>query len=184
MPFYSIGSIDARVVDADSGAPIEGANVIANWQLVTGSLDGERNKGQLEVKETVTDRDGRFHFDGFMHGNFPLYHLGNRDPQIVIFKPGYEYKRLVSDYGVSEPLVIGVRRRSQVNGAEVKLAKRRDNPPASGEELTQDLISILARSLAIANGERYQQPYWPWTKKRDESKMPASHCRICPRSTR
>ena len=47
MPFYTAVPIDARAVDAQTGQPVAGAYVIANWQLVTGSLDGERYKGQL-----------------------------------------------------------------------------------------------------------------------------------------
>ena len=36
---YSSDPIDAAVVDADTGQPIEGAIVTANWQLVTATLD-------------------------------------------------------------------------------------------------------------------------------------------------
>ena len=44
--------IEAWVVDAETGKPIEGVVVTANWELVKGSLDGPRYYGQLEVKET------------------------------------------------------------------------------------------------------------------------------------
>ena len=33
-PYYTAAPIEAWVVDADTGAPIEGAVVTANWQLV------------------------------------------------------------------------------------------------------------------------------------------------------
>ena len=45
-PYYTIAPIEAWVVDADTGAPIEGAVVTANWQLVGLSFDtGGRKLG-------------------------------------------------------------------------------------------------------------------------------------------
>lgn len=132
MPFYIAAPIDARVVDAETGQPVEGATVVANWQLVTGSLaGGERARGQLEVKETVTDKQGRFHFDGFARFNFSFNELRNQDPQILIFKSGYEFKRIVNFYGMTEPIVIGPRRKSQVDGKEIQLKKLTEDPAKS-----------------------------------------------------
>jgi hypothetical protein len=37
-PYYTADPIEAWVVDAETGKPIEGAVVTANWQLVAASL--------------------------------------------------------------------------------------------------------------------------------------------------
>ena len=121
MPVYRAAPIDARVVDATTGKPVQGANVIANWQLVTETLHGEKALGQLEVKETVTDGDGRFHFDGFTKANPSLADLGSGDPQIVIFRRDYEPKVFMNHYGMQPPVVIGITRTSQLSGTTIKL---------------------------------------------------------------
>lgn len=122
-PVYWIAPITARVVDAETGAPIKGAHVIANWQLVTGSLDGERARGQLEVRETVTDDRGEFHIDGFVRMNFSMNHLRDQDPQLIVFKPGYEFQRIWNNRGTTHPVVVGFRRSAQIAGKEIKLAR-------------------------------------------------------------
>jgi hypothetical protein len=123
-PYYTAASIDATVVDAKTGEPVRGANVIANWQLVEDSLHGERTVGQLEVMEAVTDDKGRFHFDGFTKANPTLADLGNRDPQILIFKRDYVTKVIMNHYGMTSPLVIGANRKSQVDGTNIRLEPR------------------------------------------------------------
>ena len=57
---YTAAPIDARVVDDEAGEPISGAIVVAHWELVAGSLDGEHHRGQLEVKDAITDAEGHF----------------------------------------------------------------------------------------------------------------------------
>lgn len=122
-PIYWIAPIDARVVDAETGAPVKGANVIANWQLVTGSLDGERATGQLAVREATTNDQGEFHFDGFVRVNPSMSHLRGQDPQLIVFKPGYEFQRIWNHRGSTHPLVVGFRRTAQVDGKEIKLTR-------------------------------------------------------------
>src|SRR5439155_780937 len=60
-PLYAANAIRATVVDATAGSPIEGAVVVAVWQLQTMSGEGPR----LQVSEAVTDRDGRFVIPGW-----------------------------------------------------------------------------------------------------------------------
>src|SRR5882724_5458816 len=100
-PYYTSDPIEAWVVDADTGQPIEGAVVTANWQLVGFSFDtGGRKLGQLEVMETETDKNGRFYFPGFTKLNPGLDDLREEDPQILIFKPGYSYMRAANVYPI------------------------------------------------------------------------------------
>ncbi|MET0917175.1 MAG: carboxypeptidase-like regulatory domain-containing protein, partial [Burkholderiales bacterium] len=98
-PYYTADPIEAWVVDAETGRPIEGAVVTANWQLVSTSFDtGGRKLRQLEVMETTTDKQGRFFFPGFTRINFTLDELREEDPQILIFKSGYRYMRAINRY--------------------------------------------------------------------------------------
>ena len=121
---YQFAPIEATVVDAETGAPIEGVVVIANWELVKGSFDGERYFGQLEVKETVTDKNGRFFFAGFTKDDSSGAELRQSDPQILIFKAGYEFQRFVNDYRDGGAGMGSSFRTAAVNGKTVKLVKQ------------------------------------------------------------
>src|SRR6266851_4234438 len=145
MPVYSAAPIEAWVVDADTNAPLEGVIVAANWQLVSGTLaGGEIPKGQLNVMEAVTDKDGRFYFEGWTKANPSLAELRDKDPQIVMFKPGYRYQRFTNDYSVNQ-VVIGVKRESKLNKQTVKLEKWKGDEPSYARhfDLSTDLGRII-----------------------------------------
>ena len=118
---YQFAPIEATVVDAETGVPIEGAVVTANWELVKGSLDGPRYFGQLDVKETVTDKNGRFRFEGFTKEDSSGAELRESDPQILIFKAGYEFQRFTNDYRDGGAGMKMLERSAAVNGRTVKL---------------------------------------------------------------
>lgn len=92
---YSAEAIAARIVDVETKQPVEGVVVVAHWVL-EGGIHVDR-VGDLIVLETVTDDDGRFYFPPWG----PIRHwkrsrLTNMDPEILIFKSGYEYRRLAN----------------------------------------------------------------------------------------
>ena len=120
---YQFDPIEAWVVDAETGKPIEGAVVTANWELVKGSLDGARYFGQLEVKETVTDQNGRFSFDGFNKEDASGAELRESDPQVLVFKAGYKFERFTNDYRDGGTGLKKLRRTAAVNGKTVRLQK-------------------------------------------------------------
>ncbi|MCY7387277.1 MAG: carboxypeptidase-like regulatory domain-containing protein [Burkholderiales bacterium] len=97
-PVYTIEPFEAWAVDAESGDPIEGANVVATWALFEDGWHGHHFREMLEVKETVTDKNGRFAFPGFKLYNPRLDNL-MEDPKIIIFKPGYEFARRTNGCG-------------------------------------------------------------------------------------
>jgi hypothetical protein len=72
--------------------------------------------------ETVTDKNGRFHFPGFIRLNISLDDLGEEDPQVLVFKPGYQYYRATNDYpiGSASP---GPHRASSINGQRLKMRR-------------------------------------------------------------
>ena len=123
MPVYSASPIEAWVVDAETGKPLEGVVVTANWQLVTGSLGGgEIPKGQLMVMECVTDRNGRLYFEGWTKTNFSTGELRNEDPYIVMFKPAYRFYAFLSNYSPGR-IFLGPHRKSALGGQIIRLAR-------------------------------------------------------------
>ena len=153
-PYYTIAPIEAWVVDADTGAPIEGAVVTANWQLVGFSYDtGGRKLGQLEVMETVTDKNGRFYFPGFSKVNLSGNVLREEDPQILIFKSGYRYMRWTSDYPIGKEEEQGSYRRSGVNGQKLRMARADSEAKKVAFNLAflSDYLAVLSQG---GNAER------------------------------
>ena len=61
---YYADPIKARVVDAATGTPVEGVNVLAAWQA-KGGLEGGNIMGYVKVMEDVTDANGEFSFPGW-----------------------------------------------------------------------------------------------------------------------
>jgi hypothetical protein len=122
-PYYTVDPIEAWVVDADTGQPLEGAVVTANWQLVSPGLDtGGRKLHQLEVMETLTDKNGRFLFPGFTKLNPRLLELRDEDPQILIFKSRYGYFRTSNNYPADKASP-GAHRSSPINRQTLRMAK-------------------------------------------------------------
>lgn len=132
---YSAETIDARVVDADTKQPLEGVVVVAHWVL-EGGIHVDR-VGDLVVLEAVTDKNGQFHFPAWG----PIRHwsrsrLTYMDPQLLIFKSGYEFRRLANPLtkealeGKPDPV-----RRSRWNGGTIELKPFRET-----EETKKDLL--------------------------------------------
>lgn len=96
QPFLS-GETRGRVVDAESGRPIEGVVVVARWEWLTydpGNLHrgpSYVNAGQaVHVGEAITDGSGGFAIAGWG----PKYRVGGtlaeNLPRVFAFKAGYE----------------------------------------------------------------------------------------------
>lgn len=71
-----------RVVDAETGEPLEGAVVVVVWNWYPPALEG--HKEPYQVVERVTTADGTF--SGALWPGLPLP-LERRD--VLVFKPGY-----------------------------------------------------------------------------------------------
>ena len=95
-PFYSAREINAIIVDGETGRPLEGTVVVAQWiYFRVGLGDSGDARYQLKILEAVTDKEGRFTIPGWgPRLRYPFHYLDDRDPQLSIFKSGYLYKRL------------------------------------------------------------------------------------------
>ncbi|HYS90049.1 MAG TPA: carboxypeptidase-like regulatory domain-containing protein [Bradyrhizobium sp.] len=86
------------VTDAATGKPIEGAVVVAAWQILQRHYFIVEANPDIEVvrlAEVLTDKDGRFEFAPLGDYNLPLgwHKEEGRFPQLAFFKPGYEPAR-------------------------------------------------------------------------------------------
>jgi hypothetical protein len=94
---FSAKEIRGTIVDADTGQPLEGVNIVAQWKINRISVGDE--KALLHVTETVTDKDGRYAFPAWGPiGLPPLADFGKgQDPVLSIFKSGYDPDYLLNE---------------------------------------------------------------------------------------
>jgi len=147
---YSAEAIEAWVVDAETGQPIEGVVVTANWELETGTVGGNVPAGQIMVTETVTDKKGRFYFPAWGPRSTPLSfpvpllksepHLVNRDPHMLLFKSGYKWVGLENTPMINYNK--GSLRKSEWNGKTIKMEMFKGDPKEYGRHLTSLEISM------------------------------------------
>ena len=123
---YSAKAIEARVIDADTHQPVEGANVVAHWVLHFGLEGGQQT--DLMLIEAVTDKDGRFYFPAWGPQSIPSRlpwdaRMKNRDPAIIIFKPGYQWVGLSNEITGPYPDRGPALRSSRWHGKTIELKK-------------------------------------------------------------
>lgn len=80
------GPYEGKVIDADTGGPIEGVVVLGEWGREHISPGGATHTF-YDAKETITDKNGEFYIEGM-----GLKILSNVTPMdVLIFKAGYKY---------------------------------------------------------------------------------------------
>jgi hypothetical protein len=96
---YSALPISAKVVDADSGEPLEDVIVVVKWEYeyLRREISESRGHGTFEFAETMTDKNGEFVFPGWGPKEVPRdapgrAFLGPDVPLLAFFKPGYVYE--------------------------------------------------------------------------------------------
>lgn len=80
------GPYEGKIVDADTGDPIEGVVVLGVWNKETPNVAGSSSTF-YDAKETVTDKNGEFKIQGLGLKVFSFVGKMN----LLIFKAGYEY---------------------------------------------------------------------------------------------
>ena len=123
-PYHAV-EFNARLVDADTGQPIEGAIVVAHWQIL-GGLEGGNPLGEAMIMETVTDKIGTIHFPSWSKFSWKLGSIKSARPELLIFKDGYKYLRRINE---SQPTLLDdVLLRSDWNGKTLVLEQFRGTP--------------------------------------------------------
>lgn len=95
---YHKPEFKGRVMDIETKAPIENAVVVAIYYKHTLNPPAGSYSNVIHVKETLTDKDGRFSFPSYTTFIHPLSYSGNC--VFLIYKPGYGNlgKEPVEDY--------------------------------------------------------------------------------------
>jgi len=93
--FYMAHGMSGAVVDSETKKPIEGAVVVAHWEIRSGGFaDGNACMSQLSIQEAVTDSKGHFEFQGWGPSFSGCLSAADfRDgkaPELIAFKPGYD----------------------------------------------------------------------------------------------
>lgn len=119
---FSAEPITATIVDAETKQPLKDVIVVAHWQLVEGGfLDSSVPAGELMVMETVTDKNGVFHFPEWGPKYEIMGRMKNEDPEIIIFKPGYVFKVLANEWISTEIRDYRALRSSDWDGKTIEL---------------------------------------------------------------
>lgn len=154
---YSAEPIHAQVIDADTQQPLKGVVVTANWQLEEGTFGGNVPAGQLMVMESVTDNEGKFSFPAWGPKKAVKGHLVSDDPQLLLFKSGYEYQRLNNPYSSDRELRLRPVRRSVWNGRAIVLK------PFKGTDMQTQYRNLLNFSKEVDSFATWHIDPCQWT---------------------
>jgi hypothetical protein len=95
---YKAAPISGKVVDKETGKPVEGVHVAVYWQLydnsLLGGLGGRVATDVIGVSETITDKDGYYHIPGWEKDVGDENYLGEESPMIGFYKTGYKFKQV------------------------------------------------------------------------------------------
>ena len=88
---YSYGTITGKVVDDETGEPIEGAVIMAEWTETKGMI-GLSHTMSYKVVEVVTDKDGKAIIPGVKEGKAIIMGISKpyiESPTVAVYKKGY-----------------------------------------------------------------------------------------------
>jgi hypothetical protein len=111
-PVHYSDPIQFKVIDEETGKPLEGVAVIAVWQL-----ESFIYRSKVYKTEAVSDMDGDVRLEGMpMRIRPPLSWFNSSDPEIHIYKSGYK-SSFFNNAALAGP--------GYVNGFDTRSAKRR-----------------------------------------------------------
>jgi hypothetical protein len=160
---YSAKPITATVVDAETGEPLQGVNVVAHWML-----EEKRSGivvGDLDLMESVTDKAGTFRFPAWRGkapptGKEPLTdqlfvhyetRLSSFSPEIIFFKSGYR-RASRANQGYLSPAVRDQyhtwERSSEWDNKVIKLEKFKEDSQAYAELAGRTLSGLHFQNCA------------------------------------
>ena len=132
-PIYYAKRIQGQVVDEQTGEPIEGAIIVAQWILFHQGLGHSGHDSRIRVVETVTNKNGYYTIHGSpMVRAIPFTELHFYDPKISVFKKGYSPTSFANDFVGNRS---GMIRSSNWDGKKLQLSR----PPFLLEKQASDL---------------------------------------------
>lgn len=158
-----------KIVDADTGEPIEGVVVLGTWYSEFPGIAGPGKKF-YDARETVTDQKGDFSISGK-----GISVLGNLEPvRIMIFKAGYNYVEGTwksfkeSFYYKDKVKWEGSKAIIPLNKLTMKERKKGLGPPPPPDEAPLEKVILMLREMdkddieqgldtrGIWRGEKYE----------------------------
>lgn len=138
------GPFEGRVVDAETGQPIQGAVALAVWHEVRVTPVGGQERF-YDAREAVTGADGRF----VIPRAVPFYNLGVQRPRFYIFAPGYRREDTIvsppEGVAFADPTVVRMRR---LQTREDLLAASRTRPAGVPTEHMVEMTKAINRERA------------------------------------
>jgi len=129
---FHVSSMEGKVVDKDSGKPLEGVMVIEAWEIYKPGLHGTSG-GYLPLRETRTDSEGRYRFPprGTLHvdGGY----LDETSPWLIYFKPGYHFNSVMNEMRRNQRFEFN--RKSDWDGKTIEMRKFVGTPEEQAIEL-------------------------------------------------
>jgi hypothetical protein len=98
--YYRSDQLAAKVIDVETGLPIEGAVVVVKWKIEKPRLHGHDYR-TLHSVQAITDRNGSFQTEawGAKYAGV-LWKMGGSSPTALVLKSGYEIES-ASNYSIA-----------------------------------------------------------------------------------
>jgi len=115
---YFGNEVRGKVIDDETGAPLEGTSIVAEWQIYVMGIQ-PHSGDRIKVLEAETNKDGEYVLPAW--GPVPRPPWGalmDRSPRIILFKSGYYPKVLVNERNSDD-----MYRESDFNGKTIQLKK-------------------------------------------------------------
>jgi hypothetical protein len=141
------GPYSGRVIDADTGAPIEGVVVLGVWNTEK-TTPGGAVHDFYDARETLTDKNGEFEIPGM---GFKI--LSNVTPMdFLIFKAGYEHIGLYPWASLKEDLILRKKIKWEGKKAIMPLKKmtmeeRKKKSPPSRPSIPVEKMQMLTKEI-------------------------------------
>ena len=163
------GDYRGRVVDTETGEPIEGAVVLGVWYKEVPTVAGPKYD-YYDARETVTDKNGEFLIPGK-----GLILLSNLEPvSIMIFKAGYSYL-YVPWVSFKEGILLRKQIKWEDDKPIIPLRKltmeerrRQLGPPDPPDEVPLEKVILMLKEINKDDIERGLSPRSIWKGKKIE----------------
>jgi len=100
--YYHEPAFKGTILDYDTKQPIEGAVVVVEYQKATSFLAPHSTSSIMDVRETLTNKEGNFALSSYTTFMAPIYE--QIPSSLIIFRPGYAGLKTRTDYFTGEEL--------------------------------------------------------------------------------
>jgi hypothetical protein len=140
--YYRSAAFEGRVVDAETGEPLEDVVVVAEW-LLEGRPFHPDVIGRLHLEETVTDGEGRYRFPKWGPLRVKEGRLYRFSPILSFYKRGYVFTEKSNTSFASPDVPVPNLLRSQWDGKDIALK------PYTGALTTQSSVVDVGGVLSL-----------------------------------